>query len=77
METERLTQSVRKRILECCSLLVGPVDFLEAYFSYLWISRTKSNICILLYSWEDRASRLILIEKKTNDLRGKVNCLDL
>lgn len=34
METERLTQSVRKQILECWSLLVGPVDFLEVFFFF-------------------------------------------
>ena len=63
METERLTQSVRKQILECWSLLVGPVDFLEVFccfFFKLGITRIKSNICIMLYSWADRAGRLIL-----------------
>ena len=37
METERLTPSVRKQILECWSLLVGPVDFLEVFFFFLFV----------------------------------------
>ena len=37
METERLTPSVRKQILECWSLLVGPVDFLEVVFFCLFV----------------------------------------
>ena len=62
-ETERLAQSVRKQILECWSLLVGPVDFLEVFFFFfkLGITRIKSNICIMLYSWADRKGRIILV----------------
>lgn len=60
METERLTPPGKKQILEFSSLLVRPVFFL-VYLFFLWINRTKSNICIMLYSWLGSAGSFISI----------------